>query len=225
MPVVHVDLHEDGLGFEEGPVRHDHHDEHRLQDRHAGLLPDDRPQHGAQPVSSTASNSPTMSRPISSACSTAGRRRRTTGKIRPGPICCRAPGRSRTSISRSCRSAGPTPTSPTRRSRRWFNSSQACARAGAGLQGGNGQAELRCAILAATLSGDHRQEEHNDRSRHRPEVADPVEVEAGKTYYWCTCGKSAKQPLCDGALDLARNSRRWPGPRRKPRPPISAPGC
>ena len=21
----------------------------------------------------------------------------------------------------------------------------------------------------------------------------PVEVEAGKTYYWCTCGKSAKQ--------------------------------
>ena len=27
----------------------------------------------------------------------------------------------------------------------------------------------------------------------------PVEVEAGKTYYWCTCGKSAKQPLCDGS--------------------------
>ena len=27
----------------------------------------------------------------------------------------------------------------------------------------------------------------------------PVEVEAGKTYHWCTCGKSAKQPLCDGS--------------------------
>ncbi len=27
----------------------------------------------------------------------------------------------------------------------------------------------------------------------------PVEVEAGKTYYWCTCGKSSKQPLCYGA--------------------------
>ena len=27
----------------------------------------------------------------------------------------------------------------------------------------------------------------------------PVTVEAGKTYYWCSCGKSAKQPLCDGA--------------------------
>jgi CDGSH-type Zn-finger protein len=27
----------------------------------------------------------------------------------------------------------------------------------------------------------------------------PVEVEAGKTYYWCSCGKSAKQPFCDGS--------------------------
>jgi CDGSH iron-sulfur domain-containing protein 3 len=26
-----------------------------------------------------------------------------------------------------------------------------------------------------------------------------VELEAGKTYYWCTCGRSAKQPFCDGA--------------------------
>ena len=26
-----------------------------------------------------------------------------------------------------------------------------------------------------------------------------VEVEAGKTYYWCACGKSAKQPFCDGS--------------------------
>jgi CDGSH iron-sulfur domain-containing protein 3 len=29
----------------------------------------------------------------------------------------------------------------------------------------------------------------------------PVEVEAGKTYFWCTCGRSAKQPLCDGGHD------------------------
>ena len=27
----------------------------------------------------------------------------------------------------------------------------------------------------------------------------PVEVEAGKTYYWCACGKSASQPFCDGS--------------------------
>lgn len=26
-----------------------------------------------------------------------------------------------------------------------------------------------------------------------------VNVEAGKTYYWCTCGKSATQPFCNGA--------------------------
>jgi CDGSH-type Zn-finger protein len=27
----------------------------------------------------------------------------------------------------------------------------------------------------------------------------PVEVEAGKTYFWCACGKSSKQPFCDGS--------------------------
>ena len=27
----------------------------------------------------------------------------------------------------------------------------------------------------------------------------PVEVEAGKSYFWCTCGKSDKQPFCDGS--------------------------
>lgn len=26
-----------------------------------------------------------------------------------------------------------------------------------------------------------------------------VEVEAGKSYYWCACGKSANQPFCDGS--------------------------
>ncbi|MFQ5471209.1 MAG: CDGSH iron-sulfur domain-containing protein [Gammaproteobacteria bacterium] len=26
-----------------------------------------------------------------------------------------------------------------------------------------------------------------------------VEVEAGKTYYWCSCGKSKNQPYCDGS--------------------------
>lgn len=25
-----------------------------------------------------------------------------------------------------------------------------------------------------------------------------VDVEAGKTYFWCSCGKSQKQPFCDG---------------------------
>ena len=26
-----------------------------------------------------------------------------------------------------------------------------------------------------------------------------VEVEAGKAYFWCSCGKSASQPFCDGS--------------------------
>ena len=26
-----------------------------------------------------------------------------------------------------------------------------------------------------------------------------IEVEQGKSYYWCSCGKSSKQPFCDGS--------------------------
>jgi CDGSH iron-sulfur domain-containing protein 3 len=26
-----------------------------------------------------------------------------------------------------------------------------------------------------------------------------VALEAGKPYFWCTCGQSSKQPFCDGA--------------------------
>jgi CDGSH-type Zn-finger protein len=26
-----------------------------------------------------------------------------------------------------------------------------------------------------------------------------IDVIAGKTYYWCACGRSAKQPFCDGS--------------------------
>jgi CDGSH-type Zn-finger protein len=27
----------------------------------------------------------------------------------------------------------------------------------------------------------------------------PVQVEAGKTYWWCRCGLSREQPFCDGS--------------------------
>ena len=37
----------------------------------------------------------------------------------------------------------------------------------------------------------------------KPEIANtmpyPTEVEKGKTYHWCACGKSSKQPFCDGS--------------------------
>lgn len=40
-------------------------------------------------------------------------------------------------------------------------------------------------------------------SRAEPHIAQKspyaVEVEAGKTYWWCACGKSAGQPFCDGS--------------------------
>ena len=27
----------------------------------------------------------------------------------------------------------------------------------------------------------------------------PAQLEAGKTYYWCRCGQSKAQPMCDGS--------------------------
>jgi len=33
-------------------------------------------------------------------------------------------------------------------------------------------------------------------SQPHPYVCD---VEEGKTYFWCACGKSQKQPFCDGS--------------------------
>jgi CDGSH-type Zn-finger protein len=27
----------------------------------------------------------------------------------------------------------------------------------------------------------------------------PVELQAGRSYAWCACGRSAKQPFCDGS--------------------------
>ncbi|MFV2057743.1 MAG: CDGSH iron-sulfur domain-containing protein, partial [Thiohalomonadales bacterium] len=36
-----------------------------------------------------------------------------------------------------------------------------------------------------------------------PEIAQlapyETDVEHGETYYWCACGKSKKQPFCDGS--------------------------
>lgn len=43
----------------------------------------------------------------------------------------------------------------------------------------------------------------SDAPKFQPVVAQkapyPVEVQAGRTYFWCACGKSAKQPFCDGS--------------------------
>lgn len=26
-----------------------------------------------------------------------------------------------------------------------------------------------------------------------------IDVESGKSYFWCSCGRSSKQPFCDGS--------------------------
>lgn len=44
----------------------------------------------------------------------------------------------------------------------------------------------------------------------------PVDVEVGKTYYWCACGLSANQPFCDGshkATDITPLA--WTAPESK----------
>lgn len=38
-----------------------------------------------------------------------------------------------------------------------------------------------------------------DLPRVAATVPFPVEVEAGKAYFWCACGLSANQPFCDGS--------------------------
>lgn len=38
-----------------------------------------------------------------------------------------------------------------------------------------------------------------DEPRIAQKAPYPIEVEAGKTYWWCACGLSSKQPFCDGS--------------------------
>jgi CDGSH iron-sulfur domain-containing protein 3 len=43
-----------------------------------------------------------------------------------------------------------------------------------------------------------------------------VEVEAGKTYFWCTCGKSPNQPFCSGAhKGSSFTPLKWTAPETK----------
>jgi CDGSH-type Zn-finger protein len=42
-----------------------------------------------------------------------------------------------------------------------------------------------------------------DRTMSKPNIAQKgpyaIELERGKKYAWCACGRSANQPLCDGS--------------------------
>ena len=51
----------------------------------------------------------------------------------------------------------------------------------------------------------------------------PINVEAGKSYWWCACGRSKAQPFCDGShKGTAFTPQRIEG-RRRPRKSGSAP--
>ena len=40
---------------------------------------------------------------------------------------------------------------------------------------------------------------HVRRPRLRTKGPLPGALEAGRAYFWCTCGRSARQPFCDGS--------------------------
>lgn len=43
-----------------------------------------------------------------------------------------------------------------------------------------------------------------------------VEVEAGKSYFWCACGRSANQPFCDGShKDTGFSPIKWQAEKAK----------
>ncbi|PWE17627.1 glutamate synthase [Marinicauda salina] len=42
------------------------------------------------------------------------------------------------------------------------------------------------------------------------------EVKEGKTYFWCACGRSKKQPFCDGSHEVTDLSPvAWTAPKSK----------
>jgi CDGSH-type Zn-finger protein len=44
----------------------------------------------------------------------------------------------------------------------------------------------------------------------------PVEVTAGESYWWCSCGRSANQPFCDGSHQgTGLNPLEWVAPESK----------
>ena len=44
----------------------------------------------------------------------------------------------------------------------------------------------------------------------------PVEVEAGKSYFWCACGRSQRQPFCDGShRDTPFQPVKWEAPETR----------
>ncbi len=44
----------------------------------------------------------------------------------------------------------------------------------------------------------------------------PVDVEKDRTYWWCACGRSSRQPFCDGShKDTGIEPKAWTAPESK----------
>lgn len=75
---------------------------------------------------------------------------------------------------------------------------------GGGVSGGISMMQWRRMMREAVTDKRHRQHDESAYSIHsRAKIAKKgpfgVKVEAGKTYYWCSCGLSKTQPFCDGS--------------------------
>jgi CDGSH-type Zn-finger protein len=73
-----------------------------------------------------------------------------------------------------------------------------------GRKSGRGLCEIRPdRYLAATAAGAGANKGAKPMSESLPVMAQKgsykIDVEAGKSYWWCACGKSGKQPFCDGS--------------------------
>jgi len=55
------------------------------------------------------------------------------------------------------------------------------------------------ADLRQTVFIDPQENTMTDEALVAQQAPYASEVEAGKTYYWCACGRSKKQPYCDGS--------------------------
>jgi len=55
------------------------------------------------------------------------------------------------------------------------------------------------ALCGAAVPSNNQYKEINMQPTIAQKAPCAVEVQAGKTYYWCSCGKSTNQPFCNGS--------------------------
>ena len=54
-------------------------------------------------------------------------------------------------------------------------------------------------VIAGGVNNVFSNEDKMSEAKRASDTPFGVEVEAGKTYFWCACGRSQNQPFCDGS--------------------------